>query len=175
MPKKFLRRHLPSATVMREHPHLSWLGSWLTNPQIWHLHRRAVAGAAFIGLFCMFLPIPFQMLPAALLAIMTRCNLPLSVALVWISNPLTIAPMFYFAYRLGAWLLDMELEVSTIEISWDWLSTNASAIGYPLLVGCLVCGWVSGVTGFIIAHVVWRWSVARQWRERRALRRARKA
>jgi len=175
MPKKFLRRHLPSSAKLREHPHLSWLGSWLINPQIWHLHRRAVAGAAFIGLFCMFLPIPFQMIPAVFLAIVTRCNLPLSVALVWISNPITITPMFYFAYRLGAWLLNMKIEVSVIEITFEWLLSNVGTIGYPLLVGCLICGWVCGVSGFIFAHLAWRLSVARQWRARRAARNSRKA
>jgi uncharacterized protein (DUF2062 family) len=173
MPRNLLRRHLPSAASLREHPALRPLGSWLTNPELWHLHRRAVAGAAFIGLFCMFLPMPFQMIPAALLAIAARCNLPVSVALVWISNPITMGPMFYFAYRLGAWLLDVRLEVHTIELNLAWLAGYAGQIGYPLLVGCLLCGWVCGLTGFAFVHLGWRWSVARQWRARRAARRLR--
>ena len=136
------------------------------------MHRRSVAGAAFIGFFCAFLPIPMQMLVAAVLAIVARANLPISVALVWITNPITMGPMFYFAYRLGAWLLDRQIETQTIELTWSWLTTNLQAIGYPLLFGSLVCGWVTGVTAFVLVRVVWRVRVISRWRIRRAKRRA---
>ena len=175
MPKRFLRRYLPHPRAIREHRALRPVSKWLNNPEIWHLHRRSVGGAAFIGLFCAWLPIPFQMLIAAFLAVVSRCNLPMSVVLVWITNPITIPPMFYFAYRLGAWLLDMQIEVDTIELSWSWLSSHLATIGYPLLFGSLVCGWVSGVTGMVIVRIVWRWHVIRRWRERRARRQQRHA
>ena len=174
MPKKFLRRYLLDPKELRKHPALRPLGVLLNNPEIWHLHRRSVAGATFIGLFCAFLPIPFQMLVAGVLAVASRCHLPLSVALVWITNPLTIAPMFYFAYRLGAWLLDMQLEVESVELSFEWLFDNLDTIGYPLLFGSLLCGWVLGITGFIAVRVAWRMHVIRRWRDRRARRQQRR-
>ena len=135
----------------------------------------APSPTVFIGLFCAFLPIPFQMLVAGALAIVSRCNLPLSVALVWITNPITIPPMFYFSYRLGAWLLDMQLEVDTVVISWAWLGENLGRIGYPLLFGSLVCGWVSGVTGMVVVRLLWRLHVIRRWRARRERRKAKSA
>lgn len=175
MPKHFLRRYLPSAASVREHRALRPVSRWLHNPEIWHLHRRSVSGAAFIGLFCAFLPIPFQMLVAAGLAVFSRCNLPLSVVLVWITNPITIPPMFYFAYRLGALLLDMQLEVDSVELSWSWLMNNLHQIGYPLVFGSLVCGWVSGVTAMVMVRLLWRLHVLRRWRERRQRRQAKVA
>lgn len=175
MPKKFLRRYLPNPKQIRELPALRPLGRWLQEPELWHLHRRSVAGAAFIGLFCAFLPIPFQMVVAASLAVISRCNLPISVALVWITNPITIPPMFYFAYRLGVWLLDMELAVDAVELNWEWLSQNAGIIGYPLVFGSLVCGWVSGVTAMVLSRIAWRWHVIKRWRARRETRRQRKS
>jgi uncharacterized protein (DUF2062 family) len=175
MPKELLRRYLPSASSVRTNRALRPVSRWLHNPEIWHLHRRSVSGAAFIGLFCAFLPIPFQMLVAAILALASRCNLPLSVALVWITNPITIPPMFYFAYRLGAWLLDIQLQVDAVELSWSWLTSNLASIGYPLLFGSLVCGWVSGVTGMVLVRVLWRLHVIRRWRERRERRQTRAA
>jgi uncharacterized protein len=48
----------------------------------------------------MYMPPIGQMFMAAAAAIVLRVNLPISVALVWITNPLTIPPMFYFAYLL---------------------------------------------------------------------------
>ena len=175
MPKKFLRRYLPERHKVSEHPALKPVSKWLRNPEIWHLHRRSVSGATFIGLFCAFLPIPFQMLLASALAIIWRCNLPLAFALVWITNPLTIPPIFYFTYRLGAWLLGMEVEVSSIELSWNWLAENLTTIGYPLLFGSLVCGWVAGVSGFVIVRILWRFHVVRRWRERKSRRQAARA
>ena len=126
-----------------------------------------------IGLFCAFLPVPFQMLIAALMAIFSRCNLPIAVVLVWVTNPITITPVFYFTYRLGAWLLDRQIEVSTIRLSWEWLSTHIGEIGWPLLFGSLLCGWVAGVTGLVVVRVLWRFHVIRRWRARREARRAR--
>ena len=173
MPKDFLRRYLPSAISIRENRALRPVSMWLHKPEIWHLHRRSVSGAVFIGLFCAFLPIPFQMLLAATMALLSRCNLPLSVALVWITNPITIPPMFYFAYRLGAWLLDAQLEVHAVELSWAWFTDNISTIGYPLLFGSLVCGWVSGITGMVAVRMLWRIEVLRRWRARRRQRQQR--
>jgi len=58
--------------------------------------------------------------------------------------------------------------VQSIELSADWLWGNLGTIGYPLIFGSLVCGWVCGVTAFVITRVVWRWRVIAQWRKRRA-------
>ena len=171
MPRQFFRRHLPSPSSLREHSTLRPLGSLLHNPQIWHLHRRSVSGAVFIGLFCAFLPVPFQMFIAAALAIGTRCNLPIAVVLVWITNPVTFAPMFYFAYKLGAWLLGMELTGTTENMDYSWLASQAAQVWKPLLLGSLVCGWVLGTTGFVVTRVIWRWRVIRHWQERRERRR----
>ncbi len=174
MPKKLLRRYLPDAETIRAKPALRPLGVLLNRADIWHLHRRSVAGATFIGLFCAFLPVPSQMLVAAVLAVAFRCNLPIAVSLVWVSNPLTVPALFYFAYRLGAWLLDMGLETDTVRMDLDWWIDNLDNIGYPMLLGALVCGWVAGVTGFVVIRVLWRFHVIRRWRERRA-RRGRRA
>ena len=174
MDRRRLSRYLPSPAQVRENPALRPVAHLLSNPEIWHFNRRSVAGAVFIGLFCAFVPIPAQMVLAAFMAVVGRCNLPISVALVWITNPITIAPMFYFAYRLGGWLLNMQISMEAFEPSPSWLWENLGTIGYPLLFGSFVCGWVSGVTGFVLTRIVWRWHVIARWRERRARLRARK-
>jgi len=168
MLKKRLQRYLPSPAQIRDIRALKPVAHLLSRSEIWHLNRRSAAGAVFIGLFCAFLPIPMQMIVAAALAIGARCNLPISVALVWITNPLTVPPIFYFAYRLGAWLLDMQITVDEIDLNFSWLWANLVTIGYPLVFGSLVCGWVSGVTGFVVTRVLWRRQVVRRWQARRA-------
>src|SRR5690554_8036200 len=81
---------------------------------------------------------PFQMLAAAFCAIWINANLPLSVALVWISNPLTMPPMFYFNYKLGAWLLDRPVLDFEFELTWHWISHRLVDIGIPLYLGSLI-------------------------------------
>ena len=85
MPKRLFRKYLPSPDRLKGHKSLSFLGGVLSDPNLWHINRHSLAGAAFIGVFTGLLPIPLQMGLAALLAVRFHCNLPLSVVLVWIS------------------------------------------------------------------------------------------
>jgi len=107
MPRKFLKRLLPDHNKMSEHPHLQHFGERLREPKLWHLNRRSVSGAVALGLFIAFMPIPGQMILAVLLAIYFRVNLPISALAVWITNPVTIAPLFFFAYKVGSWILQV--------------------------------------------------------------------
>ena len=93
--KDRLRKLIPSRNKLREFSALRPVAHLLNHPELWHLNRRGVSGAAFVGLFSAFIPVPSQMLLAAIIAIYVRVNLPISVALVWITNPITIPPMIY--------------------------------------------------------------------------------
>ena len=54
MPRKLLRRFLPSAHELRKEGQLRLFGELLHNPNLWHLNRNSVAGAVSIGLFMAF-------------------------------------------------------------------------------------------------------------------------
>ncbi len=56
------------------------------------------------------LPIPGQTILAVLGALLLRVNLPVAAISVWITNPITFAPIFYLAYKIGAALLDLPIE-----------------------------------------------------------------
>ena len=175
MPKKFIQRWMPDHDKVRSHPHLNKVfGSLLHDPNLLHLNRRSVTGAFFVGLFMAFVPIPFQMLPAAALSIWWRVNLPISVGLVWITNPITIPPLFYFAYKIGAWTLHLPVRhIDFHDISWHWLTSELAAIWEPFLLGCFICALGSATLGAITIRLLWRLNVVRQW-ERRKRDRAKK-
>lgn len=173
MLRKFLERHLPTPARVADQRSLGMFSKALAKPDLWHLNRRSVSTAAAVGLFLVYFPFPGQMFLAAWAAIRLRCNLPLSVVLVWISNPLTIAPMFFFAYKVGTWILGVPPTISRLSLSWEWLSTQASAIWLPMLVGALVCGLTLSALGFAAVQITWRWSVVQRWERRRTLRRLR--
>lgn len=65
------------------------------------------------------------------MAILCRVNLPISVALVWITNPLTMPPMFYAAYYLGAHLLGLPAVDFELPVNWDGLRSVMATIGEP--------------------------------------------
>jgi uncharacterized protein (DUF2062 family) len=73
MPKKFMKRYLPTPEKVQSIESLRFLGDILHEPNLWHINRHSVSRAFLIGLFLSFIPMPFQMAAAAALAI---CRYP---------------------------------------------------------------------------------------------------
>lgn len=167
MPKHFLKSLMPDHDRIRNHRHLQFFGRLLHNPALWHLNRHSVAKGFAVGLFFAWIPVPFQMVLAAGGAIFFHANLPLSVALVWLTNPITMPPMFYGAYKLGAWLLDEEVLHFEMELSLQWIQYEMSVIWAPFLLGCIVIAAVSALVGYVGIQSAWRYTAARRWRRRR--------
>ena len=169
MPKHLIKRYMPDHDTIRNHKHLQIFGTLLHDPNLFHLNRRSVAGAFAVGLFNAFVPIPFQMVLAAAAAILFRVNLPISVALVWITNPFTMPPMFYFAYRVGVWSLGQEVsDEFTFQLSWEWLSQSLGAIWEPFLLGCFICASVASLAGYGLIRLAWRLHILQRLKEKRA-------
>ncbi|WP_245912605.1 DUF2062 domain-containing protein [Marinobacterium halophilum] len=162
---------MPDEKTLRSHRHLSWLGRHLHDPNLWHLTRKSVARAFLVGILCAFMPIPGQMVVAAVLAIIASSNLPISIGLVWITNPITIPPIFYACYRLGTWILGTG---SRVDAGWAWdlatIQSEFASIWWPLLLGSLLCGVVFGIAGYALISRFWIWHVNRSWRKRAQLR-----
>ncbi|MCK7544201.1 DUF2062 domain-containing protein [Marinobacter bryozoorum] len=167
MPKKFMKRYIPSPEKVRSIESLRFLGDIVHEPNLWHINRHSVARAFLVGVFLAFIPMPFQMLAAAFGAVMLNANLPLSVALVWISNPLTMPPIFYFNYKLGAMLLNKPVITFEFQLSWHWLSERIVEIGIPLYIGSVAVATVSGCVSYLVIQYLWRRKVRKDWRERR--------
>jgi uncharacterized protein (DUF2062 family) len=171
MLRKFIRRYLPDHNKVKSHKSLSMFGSMLHDPNLWILNRRSAKGAFGIGLFFAFWPVPFQMVLAAGAAIPLRVNLPLSVATVWISNPITMPPIFYLAYLVGSTVLGTKMTSFDFELSWAWFSQSLSVFGPAFLLGCAICSVVAGLIGYFSLDFVWKWSVVKAWEERQKVKR----
>jgi len=166
MPKKFIERFLPAHHQIKEHKHLQFLGEHLHNPNLWHLNRRSAAMAFAVGFFSMYLPIPGQMIVAALLALLVGANLPVSVVLVWITNPVTMPPMFYAAYKVGSWVLGLENEISEDVFTFNGALHELGDIWWPLLLGSLIMGTLLAAVGYGSIRALWRYYVIKRWRRR---------
>lgn len=117
-----------------------------------------------------WVPLPCQMLLAAGGAIACRVNLPLSVALVWLSNPFTMPPLFYGAYLTGCQLLGQSSQHIEIEFTWAWLVSVFETVAPPLLLGSLVLALLSSLIGYALIRTCWRISTVRQWQKRKVAR-----
>ena len=166
MPRRLFKRYMPDPTSIREHKSLRFFGKLLHDPNLWHLNRHSVARAMGVGLFAALIPIPMQMLLAAALAIPVRGNLPIAVSLVWLTNPLTMPPVFFVTYMTGAWLMQVPPRTLPDEITVDWVTDQLATIWQPFLLGSVVCGVVLGVLAYFTTMGYWRWRVGRQWRRR---------
>lgn len=170
MPKKFMQRYLPTPDKVKSMRSLHFLGDILHEPNLWHINRHGVARAFLIGVFWCFIPMPFQMVVAAVFAVLLNANLPLSVALVWISNPLTMPPLFYFNYKVGAWLLGRPVITFEFQLSWSWISHRIAEIGIPLYVGSLVVATAGACISYLVIQFLWRRKVRIDWRRRHSSR-----
>ncbi|VAW64361.1 FIG01199889: hypothetical protein [hydrothermal vent metagenome] len=156
MPKKFLRKCLPDPHKITQSKSLRIFGRFLHEPNLWHMNRKSVSMAFMVGFFFMWVPLPSQMILAAGAAILLRCNLPISVALVWITNPFTMPPMFYTAYVLGNWMLGQPPNHIEFEASFKWIEQQMSVIWQPFLLGCFTLGVASSLSGYAGIRIIWR-------------------
>jgi uncharacterized protein (DUF2062 family) len=172
--RHFFRKHLPDHDSIRNQRWLGPLRQWLHHPNLWHLHRRSVAGGVAAGLFCGLVPGPLQMLSAALLAIVFRVNLPVAVVATLYTNPFTIVPLYLLAYEIGKQVTGAQNGTPMPdfpEVHWqDWFSELWQwllSLGEPLLWGLPLLATGLALTGYLAVRLLWRAAVVWKWRHRR--------
>ena len=166
MAKKLFRKFLPHPDVIMKNRWIQKLGPRLQEPSLWHINRRSCSLAVALGIFCAFIPVPFQMVIAAVGAIWLRVNILIAVPTVWISNPVTMPPMFYFCYLVGAEIMQIPPEPFEFELSFAWLLSELAEIWQPFLLGCLIVGSVLALAAFILVRVLWHLHILAHIKER---------
>lgn len=188
MPRKYLRKVLPSHDTLRNHRYLQRLGPRLGHHRLWQLHRRSVAGGVAVGMVSGLVPgsNPVQFLVAAAGAVALRVNLPLAVLATLYSNPFTILPLYYAAFRLGVFITGADADAmpdvsfSLGERGWSELVPAAlewlASLGKPLAIGIPSLALLLGAAAYVLVDWSWRIAVVVAWyrRGRRRVRSARR-
>jgi len=154
--KKFFKDNLPKPEDLKKYKALSVLGDSIFEKNLWIINKHTLSRALAIGLFWGWMPMFFQMIPAAFCAIYFRANLPLSLAGVWISNPITMPPMMYLGYEFGNLVLGIDPLFDKFEASLEWIGSVFSLIWEPLLVGTIIIGVTSAIIGFFSVHLFFK-------------------
>ncbi len=173
MPRRLFKRYMPHPDRIKASKSLRFLGTLIHDPNLWHLNRHSVARAMAIGLFWAMIPMPLQMAAAAAVAIPARANLPISIGLVWLTNPITMPPVFYCSYKFGAWMTSTPTLQMPERITLSWVGQVLQTHWQPLLLGSVVLAVVLSILGYVLTNSYWHWWVRHNWRKRQEKRRNR--
>ena len=164
-----LKRWLPSAEAVQRNRWLRWMGPRLTHPKLWGFNRRAVARGMAIGVFFAFI-VPLAQAPAAgATAILLRSNLPVALVSTLVSNPVTYAPIYYAAYRVGNALIPRSLAAAMQTPAGAQIADGIATahFGKSLILGLTLFAVVGALLAYFATHWIWRWQVSRRWKQRR--------
>jgi uncharacterized protein len=173
MPRKLFVKFRPVAEKLRGAWYFRALGPKLTDPRLWGVNRRAITAAFGAGIAISFIPLPAHLVIGLVAAMIWHLNVPTMVGTLLVVNPFTALPVYYFAYRVGALLLQHTPGPFKFEASWDWLQTGLGTIWKPFLLGCLVCAIVMGFLSTKLLELLWRIDLRSRWKARRAAARVR--
>ena len=134
--------------------------------QYFYINRQNVSKGVLIGLFWGFIPMPFQMVAVLATAPFLRFNIIIALAMVWLSNPITMPAMYYMEYLTGSFLLGGE-SIQTIELSLDWFKENIDDIFIPLYVGAAFYSIIISSIFYYLTNFCWRRSVNKERKIRR--------
>ena len=160
MPRRILKKFAFKRHDVAQQWFMTPFRHLLHDPRLWGVQRRRVVPAFALGLFIAFMPFPGHTLMAALAALALRVNIPVAAVSTWASNPATLVPMYYVAYRLGAFLLGWEVQPVAFALSLDWVRHTLVNIWQPMLLGSLLLGGVAALLGFVVLDGIWRYSIA---------------
>ncbi len=178
-----LMRRLPRRAAVMRAKLPDWIKrlagrSWF----IWSFERGPVKRAIYFGSVLALLPLFGIQFPlSVLLALGLRANLPITLAIQFITNPFTIVPVYGFTYLVGFTLLDAlvgkESGFDPEAVSSAVQAGDLAGAGHAVL--SLTVGGV--IVGLVVALAIdfgWRllrWEAAvfkRKWESLRAARAA---
>jgi uncharacterized protein (DUF2062 family) len=125
------------------------------------INRKMVSRAMLVGFFVAFIPMPMQMVAVLAFLPFFKFNALIGMAIVWITNPVTMPIIYYIEYLTGNFLL-MQDSVHNVEISLEWFSTHLDDIFVPLYVGALFYSVISAIFFYYLVNWLWIVSVRKE-------------
>lgn len=167
MPRRLLKRVSRQRHTLAQRWFMRPFQNLLHNPAYWSLHRTNVTRAVALALFIAFIPLPVHTISAVALALLFQVNVPVTVATIYVSNPLTMVPQFYFAYWVGTKLLGTPTGNFAFEMSWRWVQTGLLPIWKPFVLGCLTLGVASALIGYVLLGGLWHFTLVMKYHKRK--------
>lgn len=172
---RIYRDNVPSRESLEQNRFIRPVAHRVLAPALWRFTRRSVPRGVALGLLVgIFLLIPgIQMAGAALLALPVRANVPIAVAMTFLSNPATTPFLVGLSLYIGNGLLGRSADISRFYALIEshasvsqWTSWLVSDAAPALLMGLFVVSVVSAAVGYLIASFAWRARIGAKWKAR---------
>jgi len=160
--KRFLRP-LPRRATIHRYPVLKFFAQTARKrPYLWSFREQHVSSAIYVGCILAFLPAyGFQIVLAFFCALLFRSNLLITTGLQFITNPVTIAPIYLFTHRVGVYVIN----------NWGLdmlpMPNQIMGNGYALTIGGILVGLFSG----LVLDLVFRIGISRTRKRKMNLKR----
>ena len=92
--------------------------------------------------------------------------MPIAALIVWLSNPLTMPPMFHLFYRFGSSLTHVEPIDFSIIPNWECFSIVGGKILIPLITRGVILALICGILSYFLVLRAWRFKVIKNWEHR---------
>ena len=153
-----IRRQLKKTT---KHPKIiDFLHKYNIPTAYFSANRKMISRGVLLGIFIAFIPMPMQMAAVVLFTPFWKFNVPIAIAMCWVTNPLSMPPIYYVEYLTGSFILGMD--IAPVELTMEWFSDNISKIFVPLYVGAFFYSIVGSLGGYYLVRILWKRSVNKE-------------
>ena len=172
--RTWLRSLEPRVLSEFDRPGLAWMKTWLDGHDVFSFTRHPLAKGVAFGLFCGLIPGPLQVLGASVLCILFRGNIIAGVVATFLTNPVTIIPLYVVAFHLGDAVLPGTHSIPPWSGGnggasfFEALLTWVKAMGWPLIVGLPLLALMLACTGYVLTQFLWLRPVMKRAKRRRA-------
>lgn len=178
--RRIFKRMSPGPALL-ESPVLRPFSPYLDRHFLWQFNRRNVALGVAAGLFFGILFPVAQIFFAALGSIIFRANLPVAAFSTFVTNPFTVPPLYYLAYRVGDYLIGFESHAAvgeavaktfhsqlteamqSLPMFMEWVGS----FGLSLMLGLGVFSVVASIAGYFAVNSLWKIGVRLRWSRRK--------
>ncbi|BBF76191.1 hypothetical protein URS_0138 [Acinetobacter ursingii] len=153
-------------------------GQRTLNPVLWYVNRKSIAKAVFIGTFFGLLPIPFHSIFIVAAILFFEVNLPVGLALAWLSNPFTLVPILYIGFWIGTQIfhvhmINKEMMLGVLHQICNWVKHLGHghidlSLAKILMSGLIIEAFVVALVLYLLTEIFWRFSIYRHWKKRKA-------
>lgn len=169
-------RHLePRVLDSLNNPWLRRLRPWLDSHDVFSFTREPLARGIAFGMLCGLIPGPLQVLGSLGLCVWLRGNVIAAALAPAYTNPLTIVPLYWLAFQIGAFLLPGQQVMPPFVVPHgdftQWVSGLGqwmTALGWPLLLGLPVLAILLAANAYALVQVFFLLPVIRRAKRMRA-------
>ena len=158
--RSWLRHLEPRVLGVLDGPWLRGMRPWLDRHDVFSFNREPLARGIAIGMLCGLIPGPLQILGSLGLCAWLRGNAIAAALATAYTNPLTIVPLYWLAFQIGALLLPGQHPVPPFVLPQGNLAEWASgmgawmgALGWPLLLGLPVLGVLLAAIAYALVQL----------------------